>query len=59
MVLCCGTGYAFSWILMIMMVLMVAGCFFMMMRMRKKGTSLDCCTKSKPGIDDKHERLQT
>jgi hypothetical protein len=44
---------------MIMMVLMFAGCFFMMMRMRKKGAGLDCCTKSRSGTDDKHERLQT
>lgn len=52
MVLCCGTGNGFSWTLMIGMVLMLAWCFFMMMKMHRKEGSMDCCTKSKT-ISDK------
>lgn len=53
MALCCGTGYGFSWIFPVIMILMFAGCFFMMMRMRGKGTNMDCCTRSKSLTDDK------
>lgn len=58
MVSCDGFGCGFPWIFLIMMVLMFAGCFFMMMRMRGKGNSMDCCTRSKSGKDDKHELPQ-
>ena len=53
MVSCCGFGCGFSWTFLIIMVLMLAGCFFMMMRMRGKRTNMDCCTRSKPITDDK------
>ena len=56
MVLCCGTGYGFSWVFLVIMALMFAGCFFMMMRMRGKRTGMDCCMASKSGMDNKHEK---
>jgi len=52
MLSCCGVGGDLSWIFLVMMVLMFAGCIFMMMKMRGKGAGLDCCARSGSGKDD-------
>jgi hypothetical protein len=51
MISSCGTGYDVSWILMVMITLMFAAFFFMMKRMRGKGSGMDCCTSGKSGME--------
>ena len=58
MVLCDGLGWGFSWIFLVMVVLMFAGCFFVMKRMHGKGTPMDCCAKRRSGGDADHDLPQ-
>jgi len=58
MISCYGSGCGISWTVLIMIMLMCAGCFFMILRMRGKGNNMDCCTKNRSGTDGKREQPQ-